>query len=279
MYIISSNIIRKKFYKKPWIKELRKYDDKFLVMLSGGSDSALALGVLKSLEFEVEAVHFKNKWSWRLSEEEAVRICNILNVNLNIYDVTKDFVEHIADEVIGRPCLECKTIMNEKAIEHCLKYDFSWIVEGDIAFDSSLKKISTYERRKSDLYITRYLDCAEKNIKLPEAIRILRPIIELKPYEVENILLEGFDIKVRKNYEIGDKYNLYWREGCPLQYVDDEKLTLELMDKLHHLNSEVAKYARENGIRASIFLPSEKIITIPNGFEGNVRKYLFSKTS
>lgn len=49
------------------------------------------------------------------------------------------------------------------------------------------------------------------------------------------------------------------------------------MNELSELNNEIVKYARERNIRASIYLPSKKIITVPQGLENEVKNHLIHK--
>jgi 7-cyano-7-deazaguanine synthase in queuosine biosynthesis len=266
---------------KEWLSKVEESENKnLLVMFSGGKDSAFCLGLLKTIGLNVEAIHFKNRWTWKLSTEEAKRISKIFGVKLNVCDITKEFSENIEGKIRGRPCTQCKTIMDAKAVEYCLDNGFEWICEGDNALDSSIKKIRNYEskRNNTNLFVTRYLDCVEMGIEIPEKIKVLRPLIEMKPDTIERALKDIFEVKIRKNHETGDKQGQYWREGCPLQYADQELiLTAENMDSLFMINSEATRYARKRSFRTSVYLPSKRIVTIPNGFEDDIREHLKTK--
>jgi len=266
------------FLDKQWVKYLKDSDNiNCAVMFSGGKDSALTLGILDRIGMNVEALHFVNKWTWSLSTSESKRICDILGIKLNIYDITEDFVSNVVGKVEGRPCTYCKSIMDRKTAEFCLTNDFRWIAEGDNAMDSSIKRIREYESKRGNpnLFISRYLDCVELGEELPESLEVIRPLIDMEPEYTEDLLLKAFGIKVNKTHEIGDKYEFYWREGCSLQYIESgTPLTEEVMDMVFDLNSKATDYAKQHGIRSSVYFPSRRIVTIPQGFEDDVRDYV-----
>lgn len=259
---------------------MMEYENKnCLVMFSGGKDSALCLALLNDFGLNVRAIHFTHSWGWNITTQEAIRIARILGVDIEIYDISEDFLNEIAGKIRGRPCTVCKTIMDRKSIQYCIENNFGFIVQGDNSKDGSLERIRRYEetrgQKDSDLFITQYLDCVELGFILPENIRVVRPLVNMDPEKIEQMLSDIYGIKVQKVHETGDKYKYYWREGCPLQYTDsDALLTPELMEELIMLNSLVTSYARNFGIRASIFLPSRKIVTVPEGHEKEVLLYL-----
>lgn len=157
---MKQDLINELFSEKNWVKEVNSSNNKnCLVMFSGGSDSALCLAILKRLGFNVESIHFMNKWTWKLNTEEAKRISKLLGIKLHIYDITQEFISEIVGKVNGRPCALCKNIMDRKTIDFCLKNDFSWICEGDIAWDGSVNRIKNYESKRgnNNLYVTKYL--------------------------------------------------------------------------------------------------------------------------
>jgi 3'-phosphoadenosine 5'-phosphosulfate sulfotransferase (PAPS reductase)/FAD synthetase len=248
-----------------------------LVLLSGGKDSALCLATLKEAGLNVKGIHFTHRWGWGISTEEARRVADLVGTELLVHDITPEYMDEVAGKVVGRPCTMCKTIMDRETTGYCLENGFRWICSGDNAQDSSVAKIRRYEaaRGNQDLFVTEYLDCVEVGIALPGSIEVLRPIIDMDSETVEQVLSDRYGIRLRKIHETGDKYKEYWREGCPLQYADsDVLLTPILMDDLFDLNSVVTEYAREHGIRASIHLPSRRIVTVPEGHEERVMQYL-----
>ena len=95
-------LIDELFLVEQWVKSLKDSGNmNCAVMLSGGKDSALTLGVLDRIGMNVEALHFTNRWTWGLSTSESERICDILGVKLNIYDITDDFVSEVVGKVEG----------------------------------------------------------------------------------------------------------------------------------------------------------------------------------
>jgi PP-loop superfamily ATP-utilizing enzyme len=248
-----------------------------LVMLSGGDDSALCLAILKQIGINVESIHFRTKWSWEITTKEAKRICKLLKVKLHIVDITSEFYDKVINKVRGRPCGTCKFIMDQKTIEFALSHGFGWICSGDNKLDGSFQRIKKYEMTygNRDVFCGRYLDCVEHGFSLPHTLRVLRPVIDMKPTEIEKMLSQKFNIDIKRVHEVGDKYLEYWREGCPLQYADKGSLLTEnLANQLVKLNFAVTEYARKRGIRASIYLPSKQVVTVPPGYEEEVRAYL-----
>jgi len=251
---------------------------KVLVMFSGGKDSALCLALLNKYGVNVEAIHFKHKWGWNLSTEEAKRIAKILKVNIKIVDYSKELKRRLRGFRDGRPCKICKPGMYIETLKYAKENDFSYICIGDNAADTIVNRIRDYEGGKKDLYFSNYLDCINEGVKIPKKIKIFRPLINIPPKEVERILYQDFKIKIKRNHETGDKYYEYWREGCPLQYNDAGSLiNSKRMNDLHKYNSIAANLAKKGGFRASVHLPSTRIVTIPKGHEWEIRKALLKE--
>ena len=257
--------------------ELSKLENrKVLVMFSGGKDSALCLYLLKNHGALVEALHFRHRWSWELSTNEAKKLAKRLDVNLIIENYTEELKRRLENFRDGRPCKVCKPGMYVRALEYASANGFEFICIGDNASDTVVVRLAEYEKMRGNcnLYLTRYLDSVLEGIEVPESIQIFRPLIYLTAEEVE-AKLKDVNVEVRRNHETGDKYFEYWREGCPIQYNEpDTILTEERMDKLHEYNSLATEIARKKRFRASVHLPSTKIITVPEGHESEVRDYL-----
>ncbi len=254
-------------------------DERVLVMLSGGEDSALCLMLLKKNNINFEAIHFYHKWMWRLSTSQARKIAKENEVKLHIFDITKDFFNKFNNFLGGRPCRQCKPIMYQKVIDFALKNGFNWICVGDNKYDTVVQRIREYENKRDnkDLIVTRYLDCINEGVKIPSQIQILRPIIEMTPGEIAMTLGE-YGVKIEKNFETGDKYFKYWREGCPIQYNEAKSpLTRKRMEKLYKYNLAATRYGKKHNFRASVHLPSFKIITIPRGHKREIRGLLIKK--
>lgn len=263
-----------------WVSQFKKYpNQRVLVMLSGGKDSALCLALLKKMKIDVAAIHFKHQWMWRLSTKEAKKIAKKLGVKLYIFDVSKDFFQKFNGFMDGRPCRLCKPIMYKKTLETAIKNNFSWICVGDNKYDTVVERIRTYEkkRKNNNLFIAKYLDCINEGAKIPKQINILRPIIDLSPQAVAK-KLSHFKIKIEKNFETGDKYFKYWREGCPMQYNEaGAAFTRDRMNKLYRYNLAAVIYGKKYGFRVSVHLPSLRIVTIPRGHEKQIKELLNKK--
>lgn len=264
---------------KPFLTILKQPRQKVLVMLSGGEDSALSLILLKKNNIESEAIHFRHRWMWRLSTKQAKEISKKFKIKLHIFDITKDFFQRFNGFTEGRPCRKCKPIMYKQTINFALQNNFNWICVGDNKYDTVVQRIREYEKKRGNqnLFITKYLDCIVEGIEIPTSIQVLRPIIDMTPEEVA-AALKKYGIKIEKNFETGDKYFEYWREGCPIQYNEaGTPLNRERMDKLYKYNLAATQYGKKHNFRVSVHLPSFKIVTIPVGHEDEIKKLLNKK--
>ena len=77
--------------------------DKIIVGISGGVDSSVAAMLLKEKGYKVEALFMKN-WSrqmedgkclWEDDVEDAMQVCNKLDISLNIVDLSEDYWEKV----------------------------------------------------------------------------------------------------------------------------------------------------------------------------------------
>ena len=77
--------------------------DKIIVGISGGVDSSVAAMLLKEKEYEVEALFMKN-WSrqiengkclWEDDVEDAMQVCDKLDIPLNVVDLSDDYWEKV----------------------------------------------------------------------------------------------------------------------------------------------------------------------------------------
>lgn len=243
---------------------------RILVQYSGGKDSTACIIKLLECGAYVEAVHFVHKYGYELPTIEAKRICNRFNVKIHIIDVTKQIEDLFLSGFDQRPCRYCKGIMDNITVKLAINNHFKYICVGDTASDTALvQRLKAYD--KSNLFINRYFN---KAVNLPESISIIRPLIT---YDNDAVFeyLNKHSVQVRRNNDTGDKYFEYSREGCPLQFKDfGVCYSKELMDKLKFANTLCSEFATNNGIRASIHLPSEMIVTIPKGYEEQCKQYL-----
>lgn len=251
-------------------------DDKVLLMLSGGKDSTACMFILKKCGFDVTALHFYHNWSYQLSSEEAVRLCKDMNVPLIKMDFTRQFFSAVEGFKGGRPCLLCKKEMYNIVIKYSLENNIKYICVGDNANDqTTIGRIIKYEREKNPdkLIISKYLG-NELGIRIPNSVKIIRPLLNFGTNEVENFLTRH-GIKVARNNCTGDKYFSYSREGCPAQFHDPgSPITEENLNALYKYGSLTTEFARSRNIRASIHWPSKFVVTIPKGYEDEVIQFL-----
>lgn len=264
-----------------WAKiVLNSKNQKVLLMLSGGKDSIATAILLKENNINVEAIHFIHSWGSSIPTHEAKRICREYSIPLRIVDFTAEFCSAILGYTGGRPCLLCKKEMYKKLLGLISENDYGWLAIGDNADDrTTIARIKNYILNNSE---DRTLECthyfgSEMGIKLPEGMRVLRPIIRMKALDVE-ALLERKHVTVNRINSTGDKYFEYHREGCPIQFADlGVPLTTSLFDKLKVYNEAVTEYARKNNFLASVHIPSTFVITIPKGYEEKSIQYLIGK--
>ena len=266
---------------KEWAKiVLESKNPKVLLMLSGGKDSIATAILLKENSINVEAIHFIHAWGSSIPTNEAKRICSEYSIPLKIVDFTAEFCSSILGYTGGRPCLLCKKEMYKKLLSIICENDYGWLAIGDNADDrTTIARIKNYILESSankSLECTSYFG-SEMGIKLPDGMRVLRPIIHMKAIEVESFLARKH-VKVRRINSTGDKYFEYHREGCPIQFADlGVPLTTSIFDKLKVYNEAVTEYARENHFLASVHIPSTFVVTVPKGYEEKSLQYLISR--
>ncbi|GBF36865.1 MAG TPA: hypothetical protein EYG87_03730 [Methanothermococcus okinawensis] len=243
-------------------QEWEVVDKKIVCMLSGGKDSATALALAKDLGLNVFlAVHFTHKWSWQLSKEEAKKIADRFNIPIKFYDITKDLKKRTKGAKGRNICRICKSIMKSRTIKIAKEEGAEVIMTGDTSVEKISGPIMQYLKEK-------YGEVRFEKMELtpvPKKYNFLffRPLIRCG-YEDILKIVEYYNIDVKRVYEAGDRWG-FWREGCPLQYCDNEALiTEELLDKLYIYNERITRVAREDGrFRASIRLPSKELIVVP----------------
>lgn len=246
---------------------------RILVQYSGGKDSTACMIKLLEEEAYVEAVHFVHKYGYDLPTIEAKRMCCEHEVKIHIIDITKQIDELFLSGFDQRPCRFCKGIMDNITVELAVQNNFEYICVGDTASDTALvERLKAYD--KENLVINRYFN---KAVELPENISVIRPLIA---YDNDAVFefLHKHSVEIKRNNDTGDKYFEYSREGCPLQFKDyGVRFSKELMEKLKTANTLCSEFATKQGIKASIHMPSEMIVTIPKGHEEQCRQYLIDK--
>lgn len=257
-------------------KLYKKNNPRVLLMLSGGKDSSASLNVLREMDLEVTAVHFRHRWGYELSSDEARRISGLLGAGFVEIDFTDRFSKAVTGYRGGRPCLLCKKEMYRLVLDMLGTGEYDALCIGDNGDDKT-----TINRMKEhmgssggeSIYYNTYFG-SELGMELPYGIKVMRPLLDLKSVEVDEYLVSK-GIEIKKNGSTGDKYFEYSREGCPVQFHDPgTPITEESMDLLKKYDDCITTYAREQGIRASIHLPSQLIVTIPEGFENDAAGYL-----
>ncbi|AEC51109.1 hypothetical protein PNA2_0192 [Pyrococcus sp. NA2] len=231
---------------KSFAEKAKLNQEKILVLFSGGKDSSLTLYLLKRAGLDVAALTFFHRWSWPEVVKWGMRFTKELGVEHYLVDIT----ESLLKKAVGRKgpiCIHCKKVMLWNAKWFALNNGFSILAKGDNA---------------NDKIVGTLLDQCPGDIRLCEipkiGIPIFRPLIKYKATMVEK-LAEEAGIRPYRMYEHGRRKQ--WREGCPLQYIDEEeRITPELMELAYKVNYEVSKIARKRKIRISVRVPSFEIM-------------------
>ena len=244
--------------------------DRILLQLSGGKDSVACLVLLKDEGADVEAIHFVHSFCYDLPTQMCKKVCTDLNVNLHIIDISQELESLFLNNFYDRPCRSCKSIMDQKTVDFAQLRGFNTICVGDTADDSML--IQRAVAIDGSISATsRYFN---SKVVLPQDVVIYRPLIAKSSSYAISLVKSRFPDFKRVN-DTGDKYFEYSREGCPLQFKDlGVCYTKELMAKLKKMNLLCSEFATNKGIKASIHLPSENIVTIPEGYEDECRRFL-----
>lgn len=246
--------------------------EKILLQLSGGKDSVACLLYLLEQGAEVEAVHFYHKYGYYLPSEMAQKICEKFNVPLHKINITEDIEDLFLGGFSERPCRFCKSIMDYKTVQLAVSRNFNYICVGDTKDDTML--INRIKDENTSIpFFSRYFNL---KVELPEHISIYRPLLEWDGKKTLEFVQKQITFFKRVN-DTGDKYFDYSREGCPLQFKDlGVPYTKQLMTELLKYNALCSEFATKKGIRASIHLPSQFIVTIPKGYEKECREFLQS---
>lgn len=245
---------------------------KVLLQLSGGKDSMACLLFLIEHHIDFEAIHFVHDYGYSIPTNNAKEICRSKNITLHIIDITKYITDIFLNGFNQRPCRFCKTVMDEITVKTAIQNKCTFICVGDTADDSMLIHRIKFAEHKLD-HFSRYFN---QKVILPAEISIYRPLLNITGAEaLQYVMSRTSDFK-RVN-DTGDKYFEYSREGCPLQFKDiGVQYSVSLMEKLKKYNQVCSDFATKKGIKASIHLPSEFIVTIPMGFEQECREYLLN---
>ncbi|AEK20257.1 PP-loop domain-containing protein [Methanococcus maripaludis X1] len=248
--------------------ELNLKDEKIIVMLSGGKDSAVSLAIAKDLGLNVHlCVHFVHKWSWDISTNEAKKLADRFNVPIIFPDITEELAKKTQGAKGKSICRICKTIMKARMIDIAKVENAKIIMTGETALEKIAGPVFQYIRennknvkRKDEFELYKKMEIT----KVPKRYKIhfFRPLIRVGHFDVFN-LQKYYNIDIKRVNEAGNKIG-YWREGCCLQYCSPTcELTTELFDDLYKINKKATEIARDCGFRASITLPAKEITVIP----------------
>ena len=245
---------------------------KVLLQLSGGKDSMACLLFLMEHHIDFEAIHFIHDYGYSIPTENVKDICKSKNITLHVIDITKNLTDLFLNGFNQRPCRFCKSVMDEITIKTAIQNRCTFICVGDTADDSMLiNRIKRAEQKLS--YFSRYFN---QKVILPAEISIYRPLLNITGMEALQYVISLISDFKRVN-DTGDKYFEYSREGCPLQFKDiGVPYSISLMKRLKKYNQLCSEFATKKGIKASIHLPSEFIVTIPRGFEKECKEYLLN---
>lgn len=248
-------------------------DSKVLLQLSGGKDSIACMILLKEHDVRFEAIHFIHNYGYSLPTSMAKKACDALGVKLNVVDISSEIEDvFLKNRFTGRPCRYCKGIMDRITVNFALTNVYSFICVGDTKDDKTLIN-RLIKCEGSANHISHYFNLS---VFLPNEVSIYRPLLEYDSEDTIRLVISRFPWFKRIN-DTGDKYFEYSREGCPLQFKDlGAEYSKDLMQNLKYLNTLCGEYASLMGIRASIHLPSEFIVTIPQGYESGCKQYLLT---
>jgi len=250
-------------------EEIGLKNEKIIVMLSGGKDSAVALAIAKDLGLNVHlCVHFVHDWSWDISTNEAKNLAERFNVPIIFPDITEELAKKTQGAKGKSICRICKTIMKAQMVNIAKIEDAKIIMTGETALEKIAGPVFEYIRennpkvkRENEHELYKKMEL----VKVPKRYKIhfFRPLIRVGHFDVFN-LQKHYNIEIKRVSEAGNKIG-YWREGCCLQYCSPEVLlTTKLFDELYKINKKATEIARENGFRASVVLPEKEITVIPN---------------
>jgi len=120
---------------------------KAYVLTSGGLDSTLAVKMLQEQGIDVTGVYvstgfclnFQQKKAGRFDDTkpDVFKVTEELGINLEIIDISKDYLSIITNPVYGwgknvNPCIDCRIAMLQKTRELMEKNNFDFIATGEV---------------------------------------------------------------------------------------------------------------------------------------------------
>ncbi len=248
-------------------KEKNALNEGIIVMASGGKDSSTAIALAKDLGLNVEyLIHFYHKWSWDISKKMVEKLSKRFDIPVIFYDITDDILKRTKGAKGGSICRICKNIMKDRAVDIAKEKGIRIIMTGDSALEKVSGAIMNYLRQVYGDVIYNKMELTPVPQKYSKnkdkEILFFRPLIRLSFEDVLK-LMDYYNIKVEKAHEVGDKIG-FWREGCCLQYADENaQLNEKLFNELYKYNKIATEIAKKYGFRASIKLPSKRIMVVP----------------
>ncbi|XRO75850.1 7-cyano-7-deazaguanine synthase [Methanocaldococcus sp. 28A] len=248
-------------------KEKDVLNDGIVVMASGGKDSSTAIALAKDLGLNIKyIIHFYHRWSWDISKKMVEKLSKRFGIPVIFYDITEELLKRTKGAKGSRICRICKNIMKDKAVDIAKEKGIRIIMTGDSALEKISGAVMNYLREVYGEVIYNKMELTSVPQKYSKGkdkeILFFRPLIRLAFEDVLN-LMNYYNLKIERAHEVGDKIG-FWREGCCLQYADENaQLNEKLFNELYRYNKIATEIARKYGFRASIKLPSKKIITEP----------------
>lgn len=239
-------------------------DKPIIAMLSGGKDSSTALALAKDLGLNIVlAVNFTHKWSWEIPKNEVKKITKKYNVPLRFCDITPILTQRIqnGDSRGKNVCKICKTIMKEQITKICYEERIYTVLTGESGLEKIAGPILEYINKEYGYYNYNIMELTPIPKKYKN-INFFRPLIRCANDDIAQ-LQKYYNININRVWEVGNKIG-YWREGCCLQYADDEAyLSEKLFDELYYYNNKLTELGRKYKFRASIKFPSKKLFVLP----------------
>ena len=115
---------------------------KAIGLLSGGLDSAIAVGLMVDLEIEVIALNFTSPFCTCTSKSagcknQAVKVSEKFNIKIKSAYMGQEYINMIASPKYGygrnlNPCLDCRIMMFKKAKEAMVEEGASFVFTGEV---------------------------------------------------------------------------------------------------------------------------------------------------
>ena len=188
--------------------------NKIIVGISGGVDSSVAAMLLKEKEYEVEALFMKN-WSrqiedgkclWEDDVEDAMQVCNKLDISLNIVDLSEDYWEKVFKSFLteyknGRtpnPDVLCNKEIKFKAfLEYAESLGAKYIATGHYSRknkkENYFQLLKSTDNNKDQSYFLCCLNQSQLDKALSKITSFFIPDAAIEPFK-SNFFLDFFRI-------------------------------------------------------------------------------------